>query len=77
LLPTDQRLLKCFQVVFPGLNEGQIRVASVDSVQAWDSLATVKLFSLVEEEFGVVLDFEDLPEMTSFSRFASRVGGAA
>lgn len=73
MLPIEPRLLTCFQMVFPNLSEAQILAASTDTVPAWDSMATVKLFSLVEEEFGVAPDFEYLDEMTSFTRFAERL----
>ena len=65
----EPRLLQCFRTVFPKLSEAQIRSASTDTVAEWDSLATAKLFSLVEEEFGVMLDIDQLDEMTSFAAF--------
>jgi acyl carrier protein len=66
----EPRLLQCFRTVFPKLSEVQIRNASTDTIAEWDSLATAKLFSLVEEDFGVMLDIDQLDEMTSFIAFA-------
>jgi acyl carrier protein len=66
----EQRLLQCFRTVFPNRSEAQIRDASTDTVAEWDSLATAKLFSLIEEEFGVILDIDNLDQMTSFGAFA-------
>jgi len=60
------RLLECFAVVFPELNEVQILGSSVDSVPDWDSLASVTLYSLIEEEFGVEIDIDDLDGLISF-----------
>ncbi len=61
------RLVKCFSVVFPQLEEGEIPQATLTSVAAWDSLATVTLITVVEEEFGVNIGLENLEQVTSFS----------
>jgi acyl carrier protein len=63
----EHRLVRCFSSVFPGLNEDQIRNASVDSVPDWHSLASVTLISVVQEEFGVQVGLTDLPNLVSFS----------
>lgn len=62
------RLAKCFQVVFPGLPESKIAAASQQTVESWDSIATITLGNVVEEEFGVEMDFDSLPELNSFER---------
>jgi acyl carrier protein len=63
----ENRLVRCFSSVFPDLSEDQIRNASVDSVPAWHSLASVTLISVVQEEFGVQVGLTDLPNLVSFS----------
>jgi acyl carrier protein len=63
---TPSRLRSCFQTVFPDLREEEIPEASMDSVEAWDSLASVTLMSVVEEEFGLQVPPEDLERFTSF-----------
>jgi acyl carrier protein len=65
----DDRLVRCFVSVFPTLPPDQIRDARMESVQAWDSLATVTLVALIGEEFGVQIDLSDLPELYSFEAF--------
>ena len=55
-----QRLVRCFAAVFPDLDEEELDRAAVSSVGAWDSLATVTLISVVEEEFEVVVDPQDV-----------------
>ena len=40
--------------------------AAATSVGAWDSLATVNLLSVVEEEFGVQVAPEDFESFVSF-----------
>jgi len=60
------RLVKCFAAVFPDLKEDEIRRAAAASVGAWDSLATVSLLSVIEEEFGVQVPPEDFESFVSF-----------
>jgi acyl carrier protein len=62
----QQRLIHCFATVFPNLDDIDIRRASYASVANWDSLAIVKLVSVVEEEFNVSIPSEDFESMTSF-----------
>jgi acyl carrier protein len=59
-------LLQCFKVVFPGLSEQQIATASPATVARWDSIATVTLFTVVDETFGINLDLADLDDFVSF-----------
>jgi acyl carrier protein len=67
------RLVKCFQVVFPDLPAGQIAAATQDSVKTWDSVATVTLVNVIEEEFNIQLDLEQLDQFNSFEQFHSQV----
>jgi acyl carrier protein len=69
MLDRDDRLVRCFLCVFPTLTPDQIRAARVESLDAWDSLATVTLVALIGEEFGVPIDLSDLPELCSFEAF--------
>jgi len=62
------RLVKCFQTVFPDLREAEIPSASQASVSAWDSVAAITLVNVVEDEFGIQMDFDLLPELDSFDR---------
>lgn len=61
-----QRVQHCFQAVFPNLREPEIAAASVDTVPEWDSVAMITLMTVIEEEFHVTLDFEELEELRSF-----------
>jgi acyl carrier protein len=62
---TNARLRKCFGVVFPDLSEEQTLQASAAALTQWDSLATLNLLALIEEEFGVTIDLDEL-EAPSF-----------
>lgn len=62
----QERLINCFSTVFPDLSRDEILRASSSSVATWDSLATVTLVSVVEEEFGISILPEDYDYMVSF-----------
>ena len=62
------RLRDCFTAVFPSVPPGEVEQASTNTVPDWDSLATVKLVAVIEEEFGVAIALEDLEQLNSFER---------
>lgn len=62
---TKERLAKCFRLVFPGLKVPP-ESASQETVPEWDSVASITLMNVVEEEFGIQMDFEAVAELTSF-----------
>jgi len=63
-----KRLTGCFQVVFPDLPEAEIPVASADTVAAWDSIAALTMVSVIEDEFGLEMDLDDLADLDSFKK---------
>lgn len=63
------RLIHCFQAVFPDLSETDIPRATTARVGAWDSVATVTLTAVVEEEFGVQVPGDEIETLTSFDAF--------
>lgn len=63
----DERLINCFNTVFPSLSVDEVVRASNASVANWDSLATVTLVSLIEEEFAVTIRPEDVEQFISFA----------
>ena len=62
----DARLVRCFQVVFPGLPEAELFQATQDSVKTWDSVAMITLVNVVDEEFNIQLDLEQIDRLNSF-----------
>jgi len=64
----DGRLTAIFRVAFPQLSDAEARQATRESVSGWDSIATVTLYSLIEEEFGEQLDLEDAAEWASYQQ---------
>ena len=69
MLDTKGRLVVCFRAVFPELSEAEAAVASVSTLAAWDSVATVTLAAAVEEEFGLQMEPEEIEKMNSFASF--------
>jgi acyl carrier protein len=62
----DNRLVRCFSSVFPELTEEQILTADIEFLAGMDSLAGVTLIALIDEEFGVGLEFENLLKLGTF-----------
>jgi len=62
----EMRLARCFLEVFPELTQDEISQASPASVQSWDSVSTITLLTVIEEEFGVSVDAEDVVKFGSF-----------
>jgi acyl carrier protein len=63
----EKRLKDCFRAVFPNLTEEQMSSASQATVGAWDSIATVTLVNMIDQEFGIGLDLDRLSELDSFT----------
>lgn len=63
---TEERLRRCFSAVFPDLSAEQIANASPSTISAWDSVAGVTVFALVEEEFALEIDVQDMKDLLSF-----------
>jgi acyl carrier protein len=62
----EVRLANCFSVIFPDLKSAEILRATNTSVPAWDSSASIMLINVIEEEFGVQIDMDVVPELVSF-----------
>jgi acyl carrier protein len=67
------KLVRCFSLTFPNADPTRIPAATVDNLHGWDSIAQVRLLSLIGEEFGIEIDFEDFEGATSFEVLASRL----
>jgi acyl carrier protein len=61
------RLVRCFAAAFPGLSPEGIPRADAASLLEWDSLASMTLVALIEEEFGVRVTPADISKFTSFA----------
>jgi len=70
----DLRLTRCFAAVFPQLSEDEIRAASADETAAWDSLGGVTLAAVVQEEFGIEIEPDVLPDLDSYRALREYLG---
>jgi len=71
------RLFRCFAAAFPNLSDDEIVIASADTVTAWDSVASVTLFAMIEEEFELEVDIEDLGELLAFDKILAYLNAKA
>ena len=62
----EKRLQRCFPAVFPELPADRVTHASPQTVAAWDSVASVTLFAIIEEEFALEIDVQDMKDLLSF-----------
>lgn len=62
----QNKLKQCFLTVFPELNENAVEKASINSVEGWDSVATITLVAVIQEEFGVEFTTDEIGLLTSY-----------
>ena len=63
---TRRRLLNCFAALFPEVPAGELPEASTATIAAWDSVASITLLTVLEEEFGLEIEPEQLEHLQSF-----------
>jgi acyl carrier protein len=73
-LSAQDRLIPIFKAAFPKLR-GQVEQATRDNTEDWDSIATVKLAAMIEEEFEVSVDFDDAAAWQSFADVLAGISG--
>lgn len=66
---TKGRLETCFAVVFPEMAMADLSSLSAEACEAWDSLATVTLVAVVEEEFALRIPPDEGAKLLSFEAF--------
>ena len=69
----ESRLVRCFSAVFPWLTPEEIRNVNAESSEIWDSLTAVTLVKVVEEEFGLEIPQEFVPQLDSFADFLTYI----
>jgi acyl carrier protein len=75
----SKRLMTCFRTVFGDLPDAEILTASTTTLAAWDSVASITLVNVIEEEFQIQFDYDAIPELTSFdavAQYVSAIDGA-
>ena len=61
-----ERLMRCFSATFPNLTPEEVQLASPTTVESWDSLASITLVAVFEEEFAIQIEPEDIEHLVSF-----------
>ena len=69
------RLIKCFELVFPDLAEDQVPSASQATMPEWDSVAAITMMNVIEDEFGIEMDLEEVAGFDSFESIHQYVAG--
>ena len=64
--PIRDRLIGCFESVFPGQSADTLLTATPDSISTWDSSNHFMLLQVVEEEFKITIPERDGGELLSF-----------
>jgi acyl carrier protein len=64
----ETRLVGCFLTIFPQLSEADIRNASQEKLEQWDSVAAITLVNVIEEEFTTQIDYDQLPNLDTFTK---------
>ena len=64
------KLDRCFALAFPKLDPSQYATASSKHMSEWDSITQLTLLTLIGEEFGRDIDFEEFEGATSFEALA-------
>jgi acyl carrier protein len=72
----ESRLARCFAAVFPELDVAQLASASPETLSDWDSLHTLTLIAVVEEQFGLTVPAADYPSLRSYAAARDYLGRA-
>lgn len=65
-----EKLNRCFALTFPNLDPAKYATANAQNVNEWDSIAQLTLLTVIGEEFGREIDFEEFEGATSFEALA-------
>jgi acyl carrier protein len=65
VMSADDHLIRCFSSVFPEFTRDQI-LEDVELLNNMDSLTGVTLVALIDKEFDLDLDLEDLLKLGTF-----------
>jgi acyl carrier protein len=63
----ETRVADCFCAVFPERSRDELLTASRESIPEWDSLSSITLLMLLQQEFSLDLDLTELELFNSFS----------
>lgn len=67
------KLAHCFSLTFPNLPAERIPTASAQNLSEWDSIAHITLLTVIGEQFGIPVDFEEFEGALSFQALAAKL----
>jgi acyl carrier protein len=67
----QKRLVSCFLSVFPELAPEDVEQATSASLEGWDSVASITLLTVIEEEFGINIEIDDPARFNSFKNISA------
>jgi acyl carrier protein len=56
----SERLKRCFDSTFPAATSSEIETERIENLPGWDSLRGVTLLAVLDEEFGLQMDLDEL-----------------
>ncbi|GBR11728.1 acyl carrier protein [Acetobacter oeni] len=68
-----RRLTRVFTTMFPGKTVEDVPAATMENTDGWDSLGTLSLFTLADEEFGIKLGLDRIGDVKSFEKLEALV----
>ena len=61
------RYLECFTEMFE-ISDNEAKTLEYQAITAWDSVGHMNLISIIEEEFNIEMDIDDITELSSFEK---------
>lgn len=70
----DSRLVECFRLALELDDVTDVRPLEYQGIATWDSVGHLALVAHLEETFGIMLDTDDVIDMSSFDAARSILG---
>lgn len=61
------RYMKCFTEMFE-ISDNEAKTLAYQEITAWDSVGHMNLISVIEEEFDIEMDIDDITDLSSFDK---------
>lgn len=62
-----KQYIKCFAEMF-SLPEDEVKRLSYQSIKEWDSVGHMNLMGVIEEEFEIEMEIDDITDFSSFEK---------
>jgi acyl carrier protein len=62
------KYVNCFLSVFELESTEKLNLLTYQSIKEWDSVGHMNLISILEEEFDIMLDTDDIIDLSSFEK---------